>query len=89
MIIDCHGHCTTAPNALEAWRNRQIAGLKDPAATPKVSELKISDDELRQTIVTNQLKKMQERGEERGIERDQYELQHVFIQMRCPFAGGG
>jgi len=32
MIIDCHGHYTTAPKALEAWRNQQIAGIKDPAA---------------------------------------------------------
>ena len=31
VIIDCHGHYTTAPKALEDWRNRQIAGLKDPA----------------------------------------------------------
>ena len=23
MIIDCHGHYTTAPKALEDWRNRQ------------------------------------------------------------------
>ena len=29
MIIDCHGHYTTAPKALEAWRNQQIAGIKD------------------------------------------------------------
>ena len=48
MIIDCHGHYTTAPKALEAWRNRQIAGIKDPAQAPKVAELKISDDELRE-----------------------------------------
>jgi hypothetical protein len=31
MIIDCHGHYTTAPKALETWRNAQIAGIKDPA----------------------------------------------------------
>ena len=62
MIIDIHGHYTTAPKALEDWRNRQIAGIKDPALMPKVSELKISDDELRETIETNQLKKMKERG---------------------------
>ena len=47
MIIDCHGHYTTAPKALETWRNRQIAGIKDPAQAPKVAELKIGDDELR------------------------------------------
>ena len=28
MIIDIHGHYTTAPKALEAWRNRQIAAIK-------------------------------------------------------------
>ena len=27
MIIDCHGHYTTAPKALENWRNAQIAGI--------------------------------------------------------------
>jgi 4-oxalmesaconate hydratase len=47
MIIDIHGHYTTAPKALEEWRNRQIAGLKDPALMPKVADLKISDDDLR------------------------------------------
>ena len=25
MIIDCHGHYTTAPRTLEEWRQRQIA----------------------------------------------------------------
>ena len=56
MIIDCHGHYTTAPKALEAWRNAQIAGIQDPAQKPKVAELKISDDELRETIESNQLR---------------------------------
>ena len=55
IVIDCHGHYTTAPKALENWRNRQIAGIHDPASMPKVSELKISDDELRESIETNQL----------------------------------
>ena len=62
MIIDCHGHYTTAPKALEAWRNRQIAGIKDPAQAPKAAELKISDDELRELIEANQLRLMKERG---------------------------
>ena len=67
MIIDCHGHYTTAPKALEDWRNRQIAGIKDPATMPKVSELKISDDELRESIIANQLKLMTERGSDLTI----------------------
>ena len=47
---------------LEAWRNRQIAGIQDPASMPSVSDLKISDDELRESIETNQLRLMKERG---------------------------
>ena len=62
MIIDCHGHYTTAPKALEDWRNKQIANLNSPALGPKVSDLKISDDELRESIELNQLAKMKERG---------------------------
>jgi 4-oxalmesaconate hydratase len=62
MIIDCHGHYTTAPKALEEWRNKQIANLHTPSLGPKVSDLKISDDELRESIELNQLAKMKERG---------------------------
>ena len=62
MIIDCHGHYTTAPKALENWRNQQIAGIKDPAVMPKVGDLKISDDEIRESIESNQLKLMRQRG---------------------------
>ena len=62
MIIDCHGHYTTAPKALEEWRKRQIAHLATPERGPKVSELRISDDELRESIEENQLKLMRERG---------------------------
>jgi 4-oxalmesaconate hydratase len=67
MIIDCHGHYTTAPKSLEDWRNRQIAGIKDPAVMPKASDLKISDDELRESIETNQLRLMRERGSDLTI----------------------
>ena len=67
IIIDCHGHYTTAPKALETWRNRQIAGIQDPASMPKVSELTISDDELRESIETNQLRLMRERGSDLTI----------------------
>lgn len=67
LIIDCHGHFTTAPKALENWRNQQIASIKDPSQTPKVADLKISDDELREAIETNQLKLMKERGSDLTI----------------------
>jgi 4-oxalmesaconate hydratase len=62
MIIDCHGHYTTAPRSLEEWRNRQIASVGDPARAPRAAELAITDDELRDSIANNQLKKMNERG---------------------------
>jgi 4-oxalmesaconate hydratase len=62
MIIDIHGHYTTAPKALENWRNAQIAGIKDPAAMPRAGDLRISDDELRESIENNQLKLMRQRG---------------------------
>jgi 4-oxalmesaconate hydratase len=67
LIIDCHGHFTTAPKALENWRNQQIASIKDPSLAPKVADLKISDDELREAIETNQLKLMKERGSDLTI----------------------
>ena len=67
MIIDVHGHYTTAPPALGAWRDRQVAALGDPANAPRASELKISDDELRESIETNQLAKMKERGHDLTI----------------------
>jgi len=62
MIIDCHGHYTTAPKALADWRERQIAGISDPSQRPSIRELAISDDELRESLETNQLKLMRERG---------------------------
>ena len=67
MIIDCHGHYTTAPKSLEQWRGRQIAGIQDPASMPKASELRISDDELRESIENNQLRVMKERGSDLTI----------------------
>lgn len=67
MIIDCHGHYTTAPKALEDWRNRQVAASNDPAARPRASELRIGDDELRRSIEDNQLKLMRQRGSDLTI----------------------
>ena len=62
MIIDIHGHYTTAPKSLETWRNRQIAGIKDSALRPRAADLRIGDDELRETIESNQLRQMRSRG---------------------------
>lgn len=62
LIIDCHGHYTTAPEALTAWREKQIEGIKNPHAMPKVADLKITDADIRATIEENQLRLMDERG---------------------------
>ena len=62
MIIDCHGHFTTAPKSLHAWRAQQIANKDDPANQPKPGDLKISDDEIREAIENGQLKLQKERG---------------------------
>ena len=62
MIIDCHGHYTTAPKALQAYRDAQIAGLKDPSWRPAKATLAISDDDIRASIEGAQLKLQRERG---------------------------
>ncbi|BDB28561.1 4-oxalomesaconate hydratase [Cupriavidus sp. TA19] len=67
MIIDCHGHFTTAPKALEDWRKQQVANLATPELGPRPSDLRISDDELREAIAGNQLRLMQERGSDLTI----------------------
>ena len=62
MIIDCHGHYTTAPKALEGWRRRQVEALASSSPPPRRSELAIGDDQLRETIEANQLRLQRERG---------------------------
>ena len=64
MIIDCHGHYTTEPKDLHRFRKDQTAAAnaKDKAAMPPRSGLKMSDDEIRESIEANQLKFQKERG---------------------------
>jgi 4-oxalmesaconate hydratase len=61
MIIDCHGHYTTAPAPLGRFRAAQLAHFKDPAQ-PQPGALAISDDQIRESIETNQLRLQRERG---------------------------
>ena len=61
MIIDCHGHYTTAPAAHQKFRDAQLAAIKDPTA-PAVRPGAISDDEIRESIEKNQLRLQQQRG---------------------------
>ena len=62
MIIDCHGHYTTAPKELEAYRQKQIADLKEPGRAASKGTLSITDDQIRETIEQAQLKLQRERG---------------------------
>ena len=62
MIIDCHGHYTTAPKALQAYRDAQIAGLKDPSRPQSKGTVAISDDEIRESLENAQLKLQRDRG---------------------------
>jgi len=61
MIIDCHGHYTTAPKQLQAYRDDQIAALKSGSRPSDRGTLTISDDELRESVQP-QLKFQRDRG---------------------------
>lgn len=61
MIIDCHGHYTTAPTPLGQWRDRQLSAFEAGEELPK-SGPAITDDEIRESLESNQLKLMDERG---------------------------
>jgi 4-oxalmesaconate hydratase len=63
MIIDCHGHYTTAPAQLGTYRDAQKADLKkDPQHQASKGVIEISDDELRESVEGAQLKLQRERG---------------------------
>ena len=55
MIIDIHGHYTTAPAQLQEFRDAQLSGASAVLAP-------ISDDELRDSVESNQLRVLRERG---------------------------
>jgi 4-oxalmesaconate hydratase len=61
MIIDCHGHYTTAPGAHKQFRDAQLARLADPGL-PEPAAADVSDDAIRESIEHNQLKLLRERG---------------------------
>ena len=61
MIIDCHGHYTTAPKALQDYRDAQIAALKEKKQ-PTPAALKVSDDQIRESVEGAQLKLQKNRG---------------------------
>ncbi len=65
MIIDCHGHYTTAPESHNRWREAQKAAFKAGAPAPPYP--RIGDDEIRETIEQNQLRLVRERGADMTI----------------------
>jgi 4-oxalmesaconate hydratase len=60
MIIDCHGHYTTAPAAHNTWRKDQVAACERGMSAPAYPD--ISDGELVESIQLNQLRLLRERG---------------------------
>ena len=65
MIIDCHGHYTVLPKPHDQWREEQKAAFKSGAPCPSYPA--ISDDQIRETIETNQLRLIKERGADMTI----------------------
>jgi 4-oxalmesaconate hydratase len=61
MIIDCHGHYTTAPEPHQAFRKAQLEHFDD-RSQPAPSPARISDDQIRESIEQNQLRLQRERG---------------------------
>jgi 4-oxalmesaconate hydratase len=58
MIIDTHGHYTTVPPGLRTFRALQISNMGRPKKTP----VTISDDEIRASLETGQIRLLDERG---------------------------
>ncbi|MBT3622870.1 MAG: amidohydrolase [Gammaproteobacteria bacterium] len=63
MIIDCHGHYTTAPDELGEYREDQKTALeKDPLEVGEKGLLKISDQQIKDSLEGAQIKLQKERG---------------------------
>jgi len=66
MIIDIHGHYTTEPSAVHVFRDKQLAGLADPARRPSSADLGINDEALIASV-RPQLDFQRERGSDLTI----------------------
>lgn len=63
LIIDCHGHYTTAPDELGEYREKQKKDLEsDPLFQHEKGVIHISDDQIRDSLESAQLKLQNERG---------------------------
>jgi len=66
MIIDVHGHYTTEPRAMHEFRDKQLAGLADPARRPVTSDLGLSDADIIESVQP-QLTLQRQRGSDLTI----------------------
>ena len=62
MIIDAHGHYTTAPPQHEGWRKLQIDAKGDVSQLAEPDGPRISDDEIRESVLKTQIRLQRERG---------------------------
>jgi 4-oxalmesaconate hydratase len=63
MIIDCHGHYTTAPEQLAAYREQQKGDLeRDPLHEHVKGAIEITDDQIRESLEGAQIRLQTERG---------------------------
>lgn len=68
LIIDCHGHYTTAPDALGDYREQQKKEVNaDPLFEHVKGMVNISDDQIRDSLEGAQLKLQRERGTDIAI----------------------
>jgi 4-oxalmesaconate hydratase len=63
VIIDCHGHFTTTPPGVAAWREAQTsARTPEMLADIEAREFEVTDDELVDAVASAQLAQQAERG---------------------------
>src|SRR5688500_410692 len=67
MIIDCHGHYTTAPKQLDDYRRLQVANCECGKPGHLFPQPVISDDDLRASVEGAQLRLQRERGTDMTI----------------------
>lgn len=68
LIIDCHGHYTTAPDELGEYREQQKQDLStDPLFDHIKGVINISDDQIRDSLENAQLRLQRERGTDVAI----------------------
>lgn len=63
QVIDCHGHYTTTPPGVGAWRDAQVAAVTaDPDHVGTKGSLEVTDDEIRESLEGSQLELQRQRG---------------------------